>query len=276
MSSVVDIIHAVLSFAVSGFISALESAGPGLTLLLISLLSGIVLVFFYGKVSFQNKLRDVKRGIHAALLEVILFRHSPLLSLRAQGRMLIGGLHYLALAIPPILILALPCIFLMAQLQTWYGYESLQPGTTTVVRVSLPETQPLDTVSLSSDPSVQITGPLRSVADHEVLWRVHPSQAGKFPLNLKISESVSIPSELVVGNPFSRIDTLLSSHLADKLLYPPKVNSALPKSSVDRFEVTYPERSFSVAGYHMHWVVLFLIISLLGGIAGGRFLKVEL
>lgn len=276
MSSLVQVIHSLLGVAVSGFISALHSVGPALTLIIISLVAGVVLVFFYGKVSFQKKIKEVKRDIHGALLEVILFRHSPLLSLQAQGRMLFGGLLYLLLAIPPILVLALPCIFLMAQLQGWFGYESLQPGSSAIVRVSLPQSQSLDSVSLVVDPSIEVVGPLRDLADHEVLWRVQPTQAGRFPVQLRLSDTLSIPSELIVGVPFSRIDSRLSSLLSDRLLYPPHAKVDLSNAAVGRFEVNYPERSFAVAGYHLHWVVLFLIISLLGGLAGGRLLKVEL
>ncbi|MBN8550100.1 MAG: hypothetical protein J0M12_12350 [Deltaproteobacteria bacterium] len=276
LSSVVDAIHGVLDFGVTHFIALFGGLSPVVSLIAISVISGVVLVFIYGKVSFQSKIKNVKRGIHAALLEVILFRHSPILSLKAQGRMLGGGLAYLLLAVPPILILALPCIFLMAQLQGWFGYESLKPGSSTIVRVAVPESAALDKVSLSTDSSVEVVGPLRSLSTHEVLWRVQPTQAGRFPVQVKVADNVSIPSELVVGQSFPRIDSLLSSSWADKLLYPPTSRVQMPKSSVERLEVSYPERSFGVAGFHMHWVVLFLIVSLVGGIVGGRVMKVEL
>jgi hypothetical protein len=276
LNSLVDLIHRILDVGISALFSALNSIGDFGALIVISLLSGVLLVFIYGKVSFQTKIRIVKRRIHAALLEVILFRHSPLLSLRAQARMLQGGLSYLLLAVPPILIMAVPCIFLMAQLQGWFGYEPLIPGSSTIVKASLAPSQPLESVSLLTDESVDVVGPLRNMADHELVWRVHPRHEGRFLMHLKLSDTISLPSELVVGKTFSRIDKRISSLLADKFLYPAHASKEVPKSILERFDVTYPERTFAVWGYHLHWVVLFLILSLLSGIAGGKLFKVEL
>ena len=85
-------------------------------ILYISILSGIIFLLIYGKVSNQKGIKETKRKIMAKVIEVALFRHSIKVCLNAQGALFKQGFKYLSFALIPLLILMVPCILIMAQI----------------------------------------------------------------------------------------------------------------------------------------------------------------
>src|SRR6516164_5748341 len=58
---------------------------------LISAVTGVVLLFVFKYTSNQRAIRRVRNDINAELLALKLFKDSPLVALRAQGRILLGA-----------------------------------------------------------------------------------------------------------------------------------------------------------------------------------------
>lgn len=239
----------------------------GLTL--ISALAGVVLVLLYGRVSNQRKLREVKRAIGAALYESILFRRDLGVSLRAQARMLKGAGHYFVLALPPLAILLVPCILLLAQLQVRYGVRPLTPSESTVVAVKLTDSQPLKGLALQADGSIEATAPVRIPSLHESIWRITPHSTGTFNISIP---AVEITQPIEVGQEVVRLRPLTSRSFWDKLLYPSDLT--LPPL-IESIEVAYPERSYAPFGVTMHWVIMFFIVSLASGLVAAKVFHIE-
>ena len=90
---------------------------------IISGLTGVLLLFVFKYTSDQGGIRRVRNDIGAHLLAGRLFYESVSVSLRAQGRVLLGSVRLLGLALVPMLVMIVPVSLLLGQLSRLF----LQP-----------------------------------------------------------------------------------------------------------------------------------------------------
>ncbi len=270
------------NFLVTKFFSAALTPFAGLQalwgLLAISMVAGVILVFIYGKISNQAALKRVKKRITAGIYESVLFRHDLPTSLRAQGGMLLGGARYFALAVPPLIVLLIPSLVILAQLNLRYGARALQPGEHAVVTVHLANEDALFTTELSAkDTTVQVTPPLRDLDAQSVSWRVDATQAqATTPATLALAvNGVQVNEPLFTGRQPAILPTAQHTSPWWQLLYP---GASLPqelRSQVRSITVTYPEQELSVAGITVHWLLLFVVVSIVAGLVASKAIGIE-
>ncbi len=244
----------------------------------VSIVAGVVLALAYGKLSNQNGLKRVKRYITSGMYESVIFRHDLRLSLGAQARMLLGGLRYVALAIPPILILLIPSILILAQLNSRFGYRPLNPGEKTVVTLKAISDDLLFESELKSSVGLEISPPVRDLDQRSVTWRIDtpttlsPKAAQLFELSVA-GETSAQP--IYIGDRPALIATLTSRSFFDQLLYP---GSALPSNlakDIESISVEYPQAALSLAGLNTNWLALFALISITSGLVASRVFGIE-
>ncbi len=247
-------------------------------LLAISIIAGIILVYIYGKISNQAALRRVKKRITAGIYESVLFRHDLPTSLRAQGGMLVGGVRYFALAVPPLIVLLIPSLVILAQLNLRYGARALQPGEHAVITVNLANEDALFSTELSAnDTTVQVTPALRDLDTQSVSWRVDatkPQDTTPATLALAVN-GVQVNEPLFTGQQPAILPTAQHTSPWWQLLYP---GASLPqelRSQVRSITVTYPEQELSVAGITVHWLLLFVVVSIVAGLVASKAIGIE-
>ena len=231
-------------------------------LLFLSVLGGVLLLLCYGKVSNQKAIKRVKRSIMASLSESVLYRQNLRLCLKAQWKMLLGGIKYFAIAIPPILVLMIPCILMLAQMNLRYESNGLIVGEPTLLKVKVEQAEKIDDIDLKYSENVDVTPRLRDLENKEVVWRLTP----KDETNIDVAVVVAGTSEeykqiIVVNDP--------SANVFEALLYPG--NKRIPDESViSEIVVEYPGVSYKWLGINWHWLVLFLVISIISGLIASK------
>jgi len=247
-------------------------------LLAISIVAGIILVYIYGKISNQAALKQVKKRITAGIYESVLFRHDLPTSLRAQGGMLVGGVRYFALAVPPLIVLLIPSLVILAQLNLRYGARALQPGEHAVVTVNLVNEDALFSTELSAkDTTVQVTPPLRDLDSQSVSWRVDATQVEattSTTLALQVN-GVAVNEPFFTGQQPAILPTAKHTSPWWQLLYPGASLAQELRSQVRSITVTYPEQELSVAGITVHWLLLFVVVSILAGLIASKAIGIE-
>jgi hypothetical protein len=258
-------------------LSPLPAAGQ---LIGISLLIGAVFLLLFGKLSNQRGIRNVKRSIFASLMELFLFRHDLRLSLRAQGRLLATSFRYFILGVVPALVLAVPCILLLVQLDTGFGRRRLGPNEPALVRVKLRDGEQLGQLSLKSPGNVEITPPVRIVDPPEVIWRVTPKEAAgaaPVPLVLELEGSgAKLENELAVQGSSGKIFSLFATDLPLRLIAPESRALDPVRAAVEEFSIAYPDAYYRIGPWEWHWIAVFLVFSLLSGIGLSRFMNVAI
>src|SRR5262245_32425105 len=111
---------------------------PGwLSATLVAVGSGLLFLVAFKYTSNQRAIKAVRSDIKANLLALKLFKESPWVTLRAQGRVLWGALRSVALAVVPLLVMAVPVCLLLGQVALWYQVRPLPVGEEAVITVKL-------------------------------------------------------------------------------------------------------------------------------------------
>jgi hypothetical protein len=276
LNTIIDYIQAASGYVVDLLLWPFTELLPIWGLIAVSVISGIVLLICYGKISQQAKLKAVKRKIYAALLETILYRHDLRTCLRAQGAMLMGGVTYFLLAVPPILILALPCILLLSQLNMHFGFRPLVPGEHAIVEVAVADAEALNTVQLTGSAGVDVTEPLRVSSEKRAFWRVTIKETGDQTVALKMGDGAeALERPLAVRGVTPPLASVQSATWYERLLYPNVERLKGLPESLQLVGIRYPEPRYSIFGFRLHWVIVFLVISIVSGLIGAKVLRIE-
>lgn len=247
-------------------------------LLFISIVAGIALAYAYGKLSNQAALRRVKRSITAGMFESVLFRNDLRTSLAAQGRMLWGGLRYFCLAIPPIVLLLIPSVCILAQLNLRYNARPLQPGESALLSVSVSDADALFEAELKAPQGVAVTPPLRDLEHNEVTWRVQTPKSAVITEPLTLSTAgASSPHLLYTSSTSPRtLPANLYTSPLWQFLYPGGTVPEALRKHVNAISIAYPEQQVQVAGLQTNWLVLFVVISIIAGFLASKILGIEI
>ena len=256
-----------------------RGASPWFGLAAVSLLTALLMLEVYKLTSNQAAIHRAKERIKAHLLELRLFKDSMRVTLRAQAAILKANLSYLAANLKPLLIMIVPLVLILAQLSLRFDRAPLEPGEETLVKVGLEEKADLVSLpmELETSPGLEITAPpVRIPDEHEVAWRLKATAAGPGSLTLRVGGRTLVKSVAVGGRPLTRVSPLASrGSLWKQALYPGEraLSAGTPVRSI---EILYPAKSLSAFGLRVHWLVAYLILSIVFGFAFKGVLKVEI
>jgi hypothetical protein len=254
---------------------------PLATLVALSVLTGLAMLWVAGRVTNQHAVAAAKRGIHAALFEVRLFNDDLRAMLRAVGRVLWQNLLYLRHSFVVLLWVAVPLFFVVGQLQAFYGYQGLTVGQSTLLTVQLRETQARAVIaaggfSLEAPDGIRVDTPAIVLPGAgEVSWRIVPTAPGDYTLTTHV-EQTSLAKQVHVSNGIARRSPArVAAEIVDQFSYPSE--PPLPEgSAVAAITLAYPERGLDVLGWRIHWVALYVIVSMLTALVFAKRLGVTL
>lgn len=260
-----DTFNALINICLGGVAAVLSWAPPAVSLAVIAALVGVGMLWVFRKTSDQAKLRAVKRKVYACLLELRVYSDEPAITWRTQASLLRANLRYLGLALRPALWLALPLALLIIHLEAFYGRQPLAPETDAIVTMHL--RNPVDGAvpELSLPAGVELSAPPVRILDRsEISWRIRPRVAVSGELRFRtLEQAVAIPIESGRGPRFVPGRTVNSAFAA---LWHPDT-PRIPGSAVEWIDIHYPDAEIRVFGLQMNWIVWFLIVSMLSGLA---------
>jgi hypothetical protein len=100
----------------------------------------------------------------------------------------------------------------------------------------------------------------------EADWRIVAAEPGEHELRLSVGDAVLTKTVLVSGSPGRRSARRPSPSLLDQLLYPSEPPLA-GGATVVAIKVGYAAGQVSLLGWKTHWIIAFLIITLLAAFA---------
>ncbi len=261
-------LNRVIGGLIDGLLLPFRWLPPAMGLAFISVLAAVGMLLVFRATSDQPRLAATKRRIQGAILEIRLFNEDPRFVLAAQRDVLRHSVAYLRLTLVPLLWMALPLLVLMAHLQTYYGYRGLVVGETAIVKAKLENAASYSaTPSLEGGAGVTVETPVLWVpALRELDWRIGATAPGKHELRLTLGDAGLTKAVLVSGSPGRRSAKRPSASLLDQLLYPSEAPLGRG-AAVAAIEVGYPAAEVSLLGWETHWIIAFLIITLLAALA---------
>jgi len=249
---------------------------PLWALLVVSLLSGVLMLWIFGKVSNQDAIREVRDRIRGNLIAVRLFGDDLGLMFRLQGRLLWDNVIFLRHAFVPVLVMIVPVLLILVQLNLWFGARPLEPGEAAMVKVTVRDVAALDRgVVLEAPEGVAVETPGVHVKSlREVAWRIRADRPGRFDLVVKAGGE-PVVKELQVGQRWGAVSTLRTGKsFIDSLLYPGE--PPIGDGAVESIEVRYEYLPLRLFGWHVNWLFFFFILSIVSGFAFRKPLTVEI
>jgi hypothetical protein len=257
----------------------LRPLGPWPTMIVVSLLTGFLMLGIFRWTSNQSGIRRAKDLIKAHLLETRLFKDDFGQSIRAQGRVLAANGRYLGYAVKPMLVMVVPVMLLLIQLDVRFGARPLRTGEEALVRVRL--AAGVDPVALGLEleapEGTTVTTPALRIADAgEIDWRVKAERPGRHSLVFRWPGGEETKSIFVDTPALAGVSTKRTAGgFIDRISHPGE--RGLPRDGpIEAIEVAYPPQRLRFFGGRIHWLVAFFGLSILLGFAFKGVFKVEI
>ncbi len=254
-------LNRILSAVLDLLILPFRSLDPVWSLTAVSLISGLFFLLIFKWTSDQDALFQSKQKVKAHLLELRLFGSDMVLTLRAQRDLLMANLRYVGHTLKPMLILLLPMVLLLVQLDARYARRPLDVGDTTLLRVSLAADAPSGTwPTLELPEGVTVDGPALHIPSlREINWRLRVDAPGVHRLRILMNET-TLEKLLHAGDGlFPLSDRIRQSSLGSMAqAAEPRLDAA---AKVQSISLEYPERELRVLGWNTHWLLFFFVVS---------------
>ncbi|MGQ9661143.1 MAG: hypothetical protein ACUVWX_02255 [Kiritimatiellia bacterium] len=256
-------INAVLSLLFRGVLRPLRSLHPLVGISVLSFLGGFFLLCLFKALANPHSIRSWKGKAIAALLELLLFQHDPIITLGAFGRMIRANLHYLAALVPATLV-GIP-LFLVFVIYggVWFAVRPLRPGETAVLTVQIKESFSVmnHPVSVAGTKAIVVDEyPIRNPRRNQITWQVRAVKPGEGWVEVEVNGQ-SIRKSVVVGHGLEAVSRVRVGPGFWRELFHP-AESPLPEETVvSEISVSYPTLSFGVGHWKTNWLTPFFFLT---------------
>ena len=242
---------------------------PGVGLLVVSVITGVVMLFIFGKTSNQKMITAAKNRLWAYIMEMWLFRNEPRVMFSSIGNIAKSNLVYLRHSLRPLLFLIVPVLLIMVQLGIRYGHAPLSAGEETIVSVHLADgvrATEADIELLPTEGVRVVSAPLRIDAKGEIDWRIAVEGCGTGKLRFRTPDGTVEKRIAACGrDKLTKIGAVKArANSWNAFLYP--TEPPLPGDSViESITLDYPARDDLLFGLNVHWLIVFFIVSVAAG-----------
>jgi hypothetical protein len=175
VATLVYILHKPIDLALAVVFLPFRALPPVVALVVVSALSGLLMLWVFAKFGDQDRIRRTKERIRGQLLGVRLYQHDVRIVLGLQASILRGILSYFRTSLVPMLILLLPLALILIQLNRHFAYRPLEVGQSTVVTVHTDGGSEGDQPEILPRPSDGVTVETRALREPgrgRISWRV--------------------------------------------------------------------------------------------------------
>lgn len=229
---------------------------------------GIVALLVYKWTSNQSGIDRAKDLIKAYLLEIRIYRDDPLTVLGATGRIAIQNAKYLGFNIIPMLVMMLPMLVLLIQLESHFAFGPAPTDTTGILHVALNPAQPdadVMGVTLDVPKGIHIDAPPVRTTEGDIFWRLRLDADGDHVVRISLNGDTTTKTISVGGAP--RKVSIMRTNQWIGILYPGEA-PLTANNPIQSITFPLPETELSwLPGGELGIVLWFLGISLLVGYA---------
>jgi hypothetical protein len=255
----------------------LRGLSPWFALILVSFLTGLMMLLIFRRASNQDGIRREKNRIKAHLLEIRLFKDSLGQSLRSQGKLFAANFRYIGYALKPMLIMVIPVMLILLQLDLWFGSRPLRVGESALVKVELKEGPIPADIELKAPAGLIVDSPaLRIPEESEIDWRIRAISPGLHSLLFRLGHDEFSKAVTVAPDGLARVSALKPGRAFFEQMFHPGESPLPGFLPVRAVEVVYPARRMSLFGWRMHWLVAFIGLSIVFGFSFKGVFKVEI
>jgi hypothetical protein len=247
-------------------------------MLIVSVFTSVWALLMFKAVTPQASLTAGRDKLFGHIYEMGLYQDHLAVVSRIQKDLARANIRYLGLTLPSLVILGIPMLFTLTQLDSLYKYRPFEPGETTVFSVTLAEELAggLDGLALETDSGVTMeAGPVRDEISRSAAWRLRAEVQGTHRLRIMAGETELGVRDMVVGNELVRLGETSNKSWWNAVLHPgaPPLPGDGP---LNETTLLLPERQSNSLTLGMPWLVLFCILAMVAGLALKDWLRVSI
>ena len=275
MKAIFNVSGELLEALFSVLLWPFSGLNPTYALVIIAALFGILMVSIFGRISSQGKILGIKNRIRGNLLGVRLFRHDLGVVFKLQCVILRDTARYLALTGLPLLLLTVPTVLIIGELNLYFGAAPLPVDMATIVTLKVEDRSGLlPQISMKTSKGIVVESPpLRAPGRGEISWRIRAIQSGQETLIFRIGDR-ELYKEVQAGKEWVATSPYRTASVFRWLASPGE--PLLDDDEVVLIEIRHSNLKLSLWGYGFNWLVLFLVVSVLTGFGLKRSLGVEI
>jgi hypothetical protein len=241
------------------------SAAHTWSLTAIAIASGVATLWVFARFSDAERIQLAQRKIRASLSAFRLFADEPVLILRAQKQLLLWNARYLGFMLRPSLVILVPTLILLTQLEAVYGSRPLAAGESAIVTAQFSAGADLQAFAPSLvGQGIKVETPAVRIPDqHKACWRM---RAASDTRGASASVSLCVPGAAMsktvqTGSGLRYISARRVASLFDWLRYP--AEARLPAGDIRWIGISYPYAAIDIFGFGVDWLVWFCTVMLL-------------
>lgn len=256
-------------------IGLFQSWHPLVGLSVVSVITGAVMLVIFRYTSNQDAIARTKGLIKAYILEVRLFKDDLRLQMTAQRKIVGTNFKYMRYAMAPMLVMLIPVLIILIQLDVRYARRPFLPGETAVVTVALDEGTDVSSLQVDAPAGIVLeTEAVLVPEENEVNWRIRTETEGSHDL-VFTAGGERATKRIEVGERLVKLADR-REHSNAFTIWENPAEAPLPGSSAFRsIELSYPDRDLRLLGFGMHWLLVFFAVSVIFGFAIKGFVGVE-
>ena len=270
------VIAAILSLFAKIFdviLMPFRSMHPVIGLLVVSIITGIVMLLIFGKTSNQKAIRRSKGLLKAYIAEIWLFRDDLAQMMLAIVRVLANTGRYFLHSLRPLIFILIPVLIIMIMLGVRYELRPFTPGEEATVTVHVDDLAWArgDAIVLVASDGIEIASPpLRIQQLGEIDWRIRMTAAGDQQLTVRtpageVTKRIPVQAE---RGPLAPMAAARGKALSEAYLLFPVEPPLQAAGGIHEIRIKeWPTRDLSVFGLGVHWLIVFFVISMVAGFA---------
>ena len=240
------------------FLAPLQGLGSYAEILAVAAVLGIVVAMLFALLLCRERLQRARNDLWAALFEIGLYRHDPVLVLLAQRALLLANLRYIGTLLPPLIAALLIISPLLIQAHYRFALKPIPSDSDILLTALMAENaSDFDHLNLKLEwvQGTGTVGPLvREPGRRRIVWRLRPQSSGHHLLHIGgRGQTVEFP--LYVGEFSGSITSVRQAGGLEQLLLPRSV-PLQPGSAFSRIYVDYP----ATAPMRMIWLTFFSLL----------------
>jgi len=251
------------------------AGSPLWTMVAVSVVTSVWALLLFKAVTPQTQLTRVRDRLFGHIYEMGLYQDHLRIVGRIQWDLAKANLRYLSLTLPALVVLMVPMLLTLAQLDSRFSHRPLQLGEETVFTLALTETD-LDTVRLQLPQGMTIgAGPVRDLSTQEMAWQLRIEGPVTEELVVFAGEQEIARRSVPMGEGLISLGETSQTYWFHTLLYPgaPVLSSA---GVVTAMTLQLPVRQVEYLGFGLDWLVAFMLISMAAGLAIKDLLRVSI
>jgi hypothetical protein len=248
----------------------------------VAAVSGVLLLLLFKLSTDQQRLVLARRRLMGHIYEIGLYKDELGVMLRIQRDLAAANLRYLSITLPALVVLTIPVILILAQLDARIDHRPLHAGEASLVTARLlpAHADLLNDLQLQVSDGIELeTYPVRDARDLTATWRIRVRAADSArpqQVRVVLPDDRGWSKHVPTGDGLTGLATLRRHAGLGQVLFHPTERPLPADSPLADVSLELPEREVTYAGIGMNWLVAFCVFSLLIGLALKDVFKVKM